>query len=156
MQFVRYENCRDLPGICAELSRLLERKLLTQQQYEAVDPARLQAFFASPLGRRVLQAPQVVREFKFSVLEDAGLYDPCLAGEQVLLQGVTDCCLLEADGLVILDFKSDRIRPGQEAARAQTYRGQLDAYGRALSEIFDLPVKERILWFFATDTAYFV
>ena len=156
MQFVRYENCRDLPGIRAELSRLLERKLLTQQQYEAVDPARLQAFFASSLGRRVLQAPQVVREFKFSVLEDAGLYDPCLAGEQVLLQGVTDCCLLEADGLVLLDFKSDRIRPGQEAARAQTYRGQLDAYGRALSEIFDLPVKERILWFFATDTAYFV
>ena len=103
-----------------------------------------------------MNAPRLVREFKFSVLEDAGRYDPQLAGEQVLLQGVTDCCLLESDGLVILDFKSDRIRPGGEAERAEYYRGQLDAYGRALSEIFELPVKERILWFFSTDTAYSV
>ena len=156
MQYLRYEHCRTTDGLQAELDRLLERKLLTQQQYDAVDARHIATFFASELGARVLNAPRLVREFKFSVLEDAGRYDPQLAGEQVLLQGVTDCCLLERDGLVILDFKSDRIRPGGEAERAEYYRGQLDAYGRALSEIFELPVKERILWFFSTDTAYFV
>ena len=132
----------------------MEQKFLTRQQYDAVDPNRLAAFFDSALGKRVLSAPQLVREFKFSVLEDAGRYDAQLAGEQVLLQGVTDCCILEKDGLVILDFKSDRVKAGFEAERAEYYRGQLDAYGRALSEIFGLPVKERLLWFFSTDTAY--
>ncbi len=75
------------------------------------------------------------------------------AASRCCFQGVTDCCLVEPDGLVILDFKSDRVRPGEETERAQTYRGQLDAYARALSRIFGLPTKRRILWFFATDTA---
>lgn len=156
MQYLRYEHCGNLEGIRSELLRLLERKLLTQQQYEAVEAERIAAFFASELGQRVLRAPNLVREFKFSVLEDAGRYGPQLAGEQVLLQGVTDCCIVETDGIVILDFKSDRIRAGGEAERAEFYRGQLDAYSRALSEIFNLPVKQRVLWFFTTDTAYYV
>ena len=95
----------------------------------------------------------MVREFKFSVLEDAARYDPALEGEQVLLQGVTDCCILDPDGLTILDFKSDAVKTDGERERAEYYRGQLDAYSRALSKIFARPVKKRILWFFATDTA---
>ena len=153
MQYLRYEACTDRAGIEAELRRLVAQRFLTEQQAEAVDPTRILAFFASELGGCVLAAKRVVREFKFSVLEDAGRYEPALTGEQVLLQGVTDCCLVEPDGLVILDFKSDRVRPGEETERAQTYRGQLDAYARALSRIFGLPTKRRILWFFATDTA---
>lgn len=153
MQYLRYEACTDRAGIEAELRRLVAQRFLTEQQAEAVDPTRILAFFASELGGRVLAAKRVVREFKFSVLEDAGRYEPALRGEQVLLQGVTDCCLVEPDGLVILDFKSDRVRSGEETERAQTYRGQLDAYARALSRIFVLPTKRRILWFFATDTA---
>lgn len=153
MQFIRYEACGDLAGIRAELSRLVRQKFLTEQQGQAVDPNRLAAFFASPTGQRVLHAKKVIREFKFSVLQDAERYDPALHGEQILLQGVTDCCFLEEDGAVILDFKSDRLRSGEEAARAETYRSQLDAYASALGEIFAVPIKERILWFFATDTA---
>ncbi len=61
-----------------------------------------------------------MREFKFSVLDDGANYDPALEGEEILLQGVTDCCLIELDGLVILDFKSDRLRPGAERERANT------------------------------------
>ena len=153
MQHLNYAACADESGLRSELERLGRQKFLTPQQLEAVDPERLCRFFASPLGQRVLQAPQVVREFKFSVLDDGANYDPALEGEEILLQGVTDCCLIELDGLVILDFKSDRLRPGAERERAEYYRGQLDAYSRALSRIFELPVSERIVYFFATDTA---
>ena len=93
------------------------------------------------------------REFKFSVLVDAGNYFPEAAGEQVLLQGVTDCCLIDPDGVTVLDFKTDRVRPGGEAARAEHYRGQLAGYAAALSRIFGRPVREQILYFFATGTA---
>lgn len=153
MQHLNYAACADESGLRSELERLGRQKFLTPQQLEAVDPERLRRFFASPLGQRVLQAPQVVREFKFSVLDDGANYDPALEGEEILLQGVTDCCLIELDGLVILDFKSDRLRPGAERERAEYYRGQLDAYSRALLRIFELPVSERIVYFFATDTA---
>lgn len=153
MQFVRYEACGTLEGVRAELARLGDRRMLTPQQLAAVQPEKLLRFFTSEMGHFVRTAPKVVREFKFSVLDDAAQYDAELAGENVLLQGVTDCCVIEADGLTILDFKSDRIAPGTEAERAAYYRGQLDAYSRALARIFELPVKRRILYFFSTDTA---
>ncbi len=153
MQYLRYEVCTTPEGVERELKRLVEEKFLTQQQADAVPPKKLFAFFASPLGKRVLSAKQLVREFKFSVLQDASILSGALRGEQVLLQGVTDCCIVEDDGLTILDFKSDRVAPGKEAERGEYYRGQLDAYSAALARIFALPVKERILYFFATDTA---
>lgn len=153
MQYLNYEACGDLPGVEQELQRLVEEKFLTEQQCQAVAPQKILNFFRSPLGRRLLDAQDLVREFKFSVLEDGAILDPALAGEEILLQGVTDCALRELDGLTIVDFKTDRVRPGEERQRAEYYRGQLDAYSRALCKVFDCPVKERILYFFATDSA---
>ncbi len=153
MQFIRFEACTDLQAVQEELRRLLNRQFITAQQAQAISPEKILAFFRSETGKRVLGAKKVIREFQFSILEDASILDARLKGEQILLQGVTDCCLVEEDGLVILDFKSDRLKPGQEAQRAEHYRGQMEAYSRALGRIFQLPVKERILYFFATDSA---
>ena len=154
MQYLDFSRCDTAEQLQQELQRLTRKRFLTYEQMQAVSVEKLQRFFRSALFQRIRQAKKVVREFKFSLLEDAAYYDPALQGEQILLQGVTDCCIVEEDGLVILDFKSDRVSPGGEALRAEFYRGQLDAYSRALGRIFDLPVKERILYFFATDTAY--
>jgi len=153
MQYIRYERCTDAAGVMRELDRLAEMRFLTAQQREAVPEDKLLQFFRSEIGKRVLSADKVVREYKFSVLQDGSLLDPELAGEKLLLQGVTDCCLIEHGELTILDFKSDHVLPGREAERAAYYRGQLDAYSAALSKVFGLPVRERILYFFSTDTA---
>ena len=118
-----------------------------------MDAEKILRFFASELGRRVLLAKTVKREFKFSVLMDAGDYFPEAAGEKILLQGVTDCCLIGEDSVTVIDFKTDRIPPGGEAQRAEHYRGQLEGYAAALSRILEKPVREKILYFFATDTA---
>ena len=109
------------------------------------------AFFASDLGRRLLASPEIHREFKFSLLAPASDYGPGLEGEEVLLQGVIDCWFAEGDGLTVLDFKSDRIRPGGEEARAEEYRPQLEAYSEIYTYIYSgRKVFRRVLWFFAT------
>ena len=99
-----------------------------------------------------LAAREVHREFKFSILMPAADYGPGLEGEEVLLQGVVDCWFDGLEGITVLDFKSDRIRPGGEAARGEEYRPQLEAYSRALERITGRRVAHRILWFFATGT----
>ncbi len=154
MQYLDYSRCTSLTGVQSELTRLLQQHRLTPEQVQAVEPEKLLLFFQSELGRRVLASQSVVREFKFSILEDARMYVPELSGEQMLLQGVTDCCIIEPDGLVILDFKSDYVTRETMPLRAEHYRGQLDAYSRALSRIFRKPVKQRILYFFATDAPF--
>ena len=152
MQYVHYEACRDEAGVRAELERLVRDRFLTPQQADAVEPARIARLFAGDLGQRILQAEELRREFKFSLLMDAAAYFPQAAGEQVMLQGVVDCFWIERGELVIVDFKTDRLRDGAQA-RAREYAPQVHAYAQALSRIWQLPVRECILYFFDTGEA---
>ena len=99
----------------------------------------------------ILQPKQVLREFKFSILEDAAHYDPALVGEQVLLQGVVDCAILEEDGMIILDFKTDYVTEETLPQKVAYYRPQIAAYSIAMERIFQKPVKQSLLYFFGCN-----
>jgi len=155
MQYADYARCADTAGVQTELQRLVREEFLTQEQADAVSPTTILRFFEHPMGQQVLSAAELLREFKFSILDDANRYYPeAGAGEEVLLQGVVDCAIVEPEGLTVIDFKTDRIRPGGEAARAMQYRGQLEAYAHALERITGKPVRRQVLWFFATGTMW--
>lgn len=152
MQFARYEACTDADGVREELRRLQREKFLTDKQTEAVRADKILTLFASGLGRRILAAQALRREFKFSILTDAGEYCPQAQGEQIMLQGVVDCFWQEPEGLVIVDFKTDFIN-GDLEEKAARYRPQLRAYAQALGRIFEQPVKQTLLYFFSADAA---
>ena len=130
MQYIHYEACTNRDGVAQELARLVAQGFLLPEQAACVEPEKL------------------------SLLVDAALYDPALADEELMLQGVTDCCLVKPDGLWVIDFKTDAVRPGQEDHTAQRYRGQLEAYSQALARIFQRPVQRKLLYFFATDCIF--
>ena len=100
-------------------------------------------------ARKPWRTPQFLQD---RPLTDAGAYDPAAAGEQVMLQGVVDCFWQEADGIVILDFKTDYI-DGDLQLKAARYAPQLQAYARALSLIYGLSVRKCILYFFSAGKA---
>ena len=153
MQYIPLDGDHSPAGVQTELDRLEAEGFLTRLQAEAVDPNCIAAFFASPLGQAMKQAKSCRREFKFSILVPAEDYYPGAEGEEILLQGVVDAWFDDGDGVTILDFKSDRVAPGGEAARAEEYRPQLEAYCKAMAAILDRPVKRCVLWFFATGQA---
>ena len=145
-----FARAGSLDGIRGEIERLREARFLSQREADAVDAKAIRALFASPLGERMLSAPSLRREFKFSLLCDAGDFFPEAvgAGEQVLLQGVVDCFWEEDGQLVILDYKTDRVKNRREAEeRARVYAGQLRAYAGALTRICQKPVRECLLYF---------
>ena len=141
----------DLSGKSAaeQVEELCRRGLLTKQQAEAVDVAALERFLVSPLAAEIRQGEHVLREYPFTLLVDAALYDPAAgAGEEMLLQGVVDCCFETAAGLTVVDFKTDHVRTAQEVAlRAEHYRPQLEAYSLALSRVLEKKVVRRVLYF---------
>ena len=155
MQYLPLDMDRDPQAVADQLDRLTEEGFLTQLQRQAVEPARLSAFLDSPLGRAMAAAGEKCRrEFKFSILTSALNYFPEGRGEELLLQGVIDAWFEGEDGgITVVDFKSDRVRPGGERKQAEEYRPQLEAYSMALSAILGKPVNRQVLWFFATDTA---
>ena len=154
LQFLDFSRTDSPEQIRQELSRLTARRFLTAEQADAVSPQQLAALFASPLGRALRAAPpdKIWREYRFSVLEQVSKYFPGdVSGDEVLLQGAVDCFFETAEGLTVVDFKTDRLLPGEEAARAEEYRPQLTAYSDVLARIFEKPVCRRVLYFFATN-----
>ena len=137
-------------AVAAQVADLADRRLLTAEQAGAVDCAAIAAFLASPLAARIRDADRLWREYRFALLMPATIYDSAAEGEEMLLQGVADCVFDTPEGLVIVDFKTDRIRPGEEAERGETYRPQLEAYAAALSRVLERPVAEKVLFFLTT------
>ena len=150
MQFIDYQNCSSLESVEAELCRLVRQEFITQAQADATDPQKILRLFRSDLGQKLMEG-NVLREFKFSILDDAQKYGHGLSGEQVLLQGVVDCALLEPDGITIVDFKTDRVTEDSMDVLADRYRSQLQIYGDAMERIYGQSVKGAYLYLFRLD-----
>ena len=64
-----------------------------------------------------------------------------------LIEGVIDLVFEEEGGLVIVDYKTDRIAPQQAVAQAAHHAPQLQLYGRGLAQAWGVPVVERLVLF---------
>ena len=148
LQYIRFESCTDIDAVELEVQRLVRERFLSEEQGGLVDCGKLAAFFATPLGQKLRTGKNVLREFKFSILDDGSAYGSGLEGEKILLQGVVDCALMEPDGITVVDFKTDRVTEQTIIDSAERYRPQVEAYADALSRIFETKVKRSCLYFF--------
>ena len=148
MQYICFERCEDVASVQEQVRRLAEAQRITAEQVELVNCTQIAEFFQTELGRKLRSGVQVLREFKFSILDDGRNFDPALTGEKILLQGVVDCAIIEEDGITVLDFKTDYVTEATLGEKTEHYRSQVNAYADAVSRIYRLPVKEKLLYFF--------
>ena len=151
MQYICYKNCGSVSEVSREIQRLIENRFLTEEQGSMVSSDKIAKFFATEIGTKLQNGVPHLREFKFSILDDGNHYGENLEGEQVLLQGVVDCALLEPDGITVIDFKTDHVTNDTLYGIAARYRHQLETYAEAIQRIFEKPVKAKFLYLFQTD-----
>lgn len=149
MQYIHYEACSNVAGVKSEVKRLVDQAYISQECGTLVDCNKILQFFTSDLGIKVRTAPEVLREFKFSILTDAGQSASSDDMDKVLLQGVVDCAVVEPDGITIIDFKTDFATEGSVPDILKKYRTQVCAYADALSRIYELPIKEKQIYLFS-------
>ena len=138
----------------ATVAELVARRLLTEDQAQAVDTAAIMRFLASPLADELRKADRVEREYQFSILVSAGdYYRGVDAGDQVLLQGVVDLFAETKDGITVVDFKTDYVTEETIGEKVSYYRPQVEAYSTALEQIPEKKVIRRVLYFFRTGQA---
>ncbi|MFD1952626.1 PD-(D/E)XK nuclease family protein [Paenibacillus thailandensis] len=65
-----------------------------------------------------------------------------------MIQGVVDCLFEDEAGLVLLDYKTDRIYMKQWEQAAERHRFQLELYAEALEKVLGKPVDECHVFFF--------
>ena len=147
MQYVRFDGCASLEGLEGEIARLTDARVIPAKLAPRLDRNAILAFFRTELGRKLMTG-KYIREFKFSILEEADAYGEGLTGERILLQGVVDCALVEEDGITVVDFKTDYVTDATLPEVLARYRVQVDTYSRALERIYEMKVKGTYLYFF--------
>ena len=148
MRYLPLEADADVDAVIQDLAA---RRLLNQEQAEAVDRASIRRFLRSKLAAELRKAERVEREYRFSLLlPGADFFAGLDSGEEVLLQGVVDLFAVEGGAVTVVDFKTDYVTEDTLEEKVETYRPQLAAYSAALERILEMPVKKRALYFFRT------
>ena len=133
---------------------LVEHDAIDTDVFEALNLGRVSAFFGSDLGRRAAAAAArgtLMREKPFTLRTVRG-------GREMLVQGVIDCCFEEDGRMILIDYKSSFIRPGErheaELERIRDeYKVQTDLYSEAVEKGTGKEVGEAYLYLFASGEA---
>ena len=121
-----------------------ERSLLSDRS--------LYGFFNSDLGQRLIASKRVERELPFSMLFDGNrVYPDVENGERLFLQGIIDTAFVEDGQWVLVDYKTDRVKSGDELIRR--YKIQMDLYKEALERLTNMPVKASYIYSFRLHEA---
>ena len=121
-----------------------ERSLLSDRS--------LYGFFNSDLGQRLIASKRVERELPFSMLFDGNrVYPDVEMGERLFLQGIIDTAFVEDGQWVLVDYKTDRVKSGDELIRR--YKIQMDLYKEALERLTNMPVKASYIYSFRLHEA---
>lgn len=147
MQFFDFSKWNDIDS---EIERLYEFQYISEIEKDSLDIASIKKFFDSDIFVRMMKSADLRREMRFLTEIPVRTVAPNLSdefqNENIIVQGAVDVCFVEDDGIVILDFKTDRVDTLQELA--DTYSEQLNIYSLAAQKIFNKPIKQKIIYSF--------
>lgn len=148
MQFFDFSKA---DSIKEELERLYEWQYISQAEYESINISALEGFFKSEIFTRIQNSKLVKREMRFLTEMNASRLKPDLSrelcDEKIIVQGAVDICFEEDDGIVILDFKTDRV--DDISVLKEIYGEQLNIYALACEKIFSKQIKQKIIYSFS-------
>ena len=134
-----------------DISQLSE--FLSPEEYGLLNQEKLQKFLDSPLGQLFAKAYKentLYREQHFMQEVEYEKLFPEDGGdnvEKVILQGIIDAFIMEEEGIILVDYKTDRVKDGEELKNR--YQKQIDLYSEALEQILGKKVKRRVLYSFS-------
>ena len=132
-------------NLTAEIEHLKSNGALSLTQADLIDTVALQKLLATKLFDRVIASPKLYREEQFTVkIHPSLIYDDYSGGDaEIVMQGAVDLAFEEDGQLVIVDYKTDRVRDIRKLVTL--YQKQLDLYREALSQSLEADVKECVI-----------
>lgn len=128
-----------------QIEKQLEH-ILTAEEQKSIWVPDFNRFAKSPLAGRMkaaAQRGQLYREQPFVIAMPANqIREEYETEEEILVQGIIDAYFEEEDGLVLVDYKTDKVQKGQEKELIEKYKVQMWYYKKALEMITDREVKE--------------
>lgn len=143
LQYCDFTQARK--DIESEIQRLTKDGLLSEPHAALIDRGSLLNLLRAPLFDRVIASPCVYREEQFTVKIPPSLImdDPPETEEEIVMQGAVDLAFEENGSLVIVDYKTDRVRDIQKLVTL--YQKQLLLYQTALRQVMEKEVSECLI-----------
>ncbi len=154
--FSRWGQAGDDQALERQLAAWCEEGLFTREELDAIDRTEMMTFAASATMERMgaaTAAGLLFQEKPFVMgLPAHEIYPDNLSDELVVIQGIIDVYWQEGDGLILLDYKTDRVfqKDGQEVL-IRRYKTQLDLYAKALEAAVGMPVREKLIYSFTLN-----
>ena len=124
--------------------------ILGEEELSLLNKEQFQTFLSSSLGecfKKAFQEKRLFREMHFMrALPFRALFPDRKEEDEVLLQGIVDAFIVEDDGIILVDYKTDRVKSEEELR--ERYRKQIMLYSDALEAILGKRVKRRVLYSF--------
>ena len=142
-------------SLTKELDALVTKGTFTEEERNLLSDTSLYKFFSSNLGKRLINAKRIERELPFSMLFDGKrVYDTLEDGENLFLQGIIDTAFEEDGEWVLVDYKTDRVKSGEDLIKR--YKIQMDLYKEALQRLTGMPVKACYIYSFRLHDAIII
>ena len=142
-------------SLTKELDALVTKGTFTEEERNLLSDTSLYKFFSSDLGKRLIDAKRIERELPFSMLFDGKrVYDTLEDGENLFLQGIIDTAFEEDGEWILVDYKTDRVKSGEDLIKR--YKIQMDLYKEALQRLTGMPVKACYIYSFRLHDAIII
>lgn len=142
-------------SLTKELDTLVMKGTFTEEERNLLSDTSLYKFFSSDLGKRLINAKRIERELPFSMLFDGKrVYDTLEDGENLFLQGIIDTAFEEDGEWILVDYKTDRVKSGEDLIKR--YKIQMDLYKEALQRLTGMPVKASYIYSFRLHDAIII
>lgn len=132
--------------------KLVEAKVFSEEEKNAINEAKINRMLKSDLGQRMIAAAKcgkLKKEQQFSIgIPVKEIYKNVDSDDIVIVQGIIDAFFYEDDGIVLMDYKTDR---ADEAELIGRYHAQLTYYALTLNRLTGCKVKEKLIYSFHHD-----
>ena len=170
MAYIRLKPGMDEDYIRTETERIKNDGQISAEDEKNISVDFIKEFFEGDLGKRMTAAYEkglLMREAPFEISVKANVYEPAIYGDalydddEIIVQGAIDCYFEEDDGIVLIDYKTDRFHgDAQNPAEVQEfidkktydYTVQVELYKDAIEKITKKHVKEKYLYLFSTSS----
>ena len=146
MYLLDFQQIKDGNNCKVQLDSFVEKGLMTAAEAKEINCKQADNFFKTKVGQEILtsKAGKLLKEQPFTVAMK-------LDGDQVLVQGIIDGCLVDGEKVILWDYKTNFIDSSKTMEELADYFGnmymaQMGIYAKALEAALHLKVEKAYLY----------
>ena len=130
------------------IEEMKSKNIFTEKEAESIDIYKILQYTKSEIWKELKEAKKVYKEKPFYINIPAKEIDiDNNSDDNILVQGIIDLYYITKDDkLVLVDYKTDYIKKGEEQKLIERYKVQMELYEKALTKALNRKVDKKIIY----------